>query len=528
MDDPSLALSSPVANPASGPLTVADLSSALRLVAAVGGGATTTLAWTQVSGPGVATFTNTNSADTSVAFSAAGTYLLRATASNALGSASADLTVLVAPPTSLVLRQGVNGYAHAATFIRFDTPTWNSGARDQLLVGKNSALLRTLLGFDLSGAPAAATVSSATLDVWTDAAGSGTVGDIELRPLLRSFTEGAGNGSTATNGVGTGADWNTYDGVNNWTTAGAQIDTAVLATVSGFSSAQTLTQKTFASSAAFVAAAQSAVRNAVPLHLAMVSPLTEAGLTNNFVRFASDDHATLARRPQLTLVLTYPFVAAPNPGTAPSAIANQPANLVGSVTNATSSLWSLVSGPGTAVFADATSTTTTATFSAPGAYVLRLSASNALGESSRTIGITVAPPPLTPVESWRLAYFGATAVSGDAADLADPDADGLPNLLEFALGSVPTSAASAFAPSVSMDSGGASLRLEFYRSVAALSSVTCIPEWTDNLAAQPVVWSVQNVNTETLHDDGTLRRVRASVPLPASGGRFLRLRVTSP
>lgn len=39
---------------------------------------------------------------------------------------------------------------------------------------------------------------------------------------------------------------------------------------------------------------------------------------------------------------------------------------------------------------------------------------------------------------WRMAYFGTTASDGDAADMADPDHDGIPNLLEYATGSCPT------------------------------------------------------------------------------------------
>jgi hypothetical protein len=42
------------------------------------------------------------------------------------------------------------------------------------------------------------------------------------------------------------------------------------------------------------------------------------------------------------------------------------------------------------------------------------------------------------LESWRMAYFDTTDNAGDAADAADPDHDGIPNLLEYAAGSYPT------------------------------------------------------------------------------------------
>jgi ELWxxDGT repeat protein len=41
------------------------------------------------------------------------------------------------------------------------------------------------------------------------------------------------------------------------------------------------------------------------------------------------------------------------------------------------------------------------------------------------------------IEAWRLTHFGTTANSGDAADGADPDFDGIPNLIEWGFGSDP-------------------------------------------------------------------------------------------
>jgi hypothetical protein len=49
----------------------------------------------------------------------------------------------------------------------------------------------------------------------------------------------------------------------------------------------------------------------------------------------------------------------------------------------------------------------------------------------------------TAVENWRLANFGTVASTGNAADSADPDGDGLSNTKEFTSGTDPNSAASA-------------------------------------------------------------------------------------
>ncbi len=46
---------------------------------------------------------------------------------------------------------------------------------------------------------------------------------------------------------------------------------------------------------------------------------------------------------------------------------------------------------------------------------------------------------LTPVEVWRSTFFPNHHNSGNAADTADPDHDGIPNLVEYALGTDPTS-----------------------------------------------------------------------------------------
>jgi K319L-like, PKD domain len=77
------------------------------------------------------------------------------------------------------------------------------------------------------------------------------------------------------------------------------------------------------------------------------------------------------------------------------------ANLSGAVTDTDGPLatpvvsWSLVSGPGSVSFGNAASTNTTASFSAAGTYVLRLTASDGQLQSFSDITITVSPEPTT-------------------------------------------------------------------------------------------------------------------------------------
>jgi hypothetical protein len=83
-------------------------------------------------------------------------------------------------------------------------------------------------------------------------------------------------------------------------------------------------------------------------------------------------------------------------------------------------------------------------------------AANNVGQQSFDVTITRL---YTAAESWRKQYFQTAANSGAAADDADPDQDGLANLLERALGTNPTDAKSGPAALVynGTFSGGATL-----------------------------------------------------------------------
>jgi len=271
------------------------------------------------------------------------------------------------------------------------------GARDQLLIGRDNGGLRGLFAFDLSAIPSAASITSAAFELWIPQLGLGTVKSLELGPLLKDFVEGSGNSSSSATAVGTRL---------------------------GFTLAP-----------AFVSEANAAIAAARPLRLM----LAMAGDSSGGNRFASDDHPTVAQRPRLTLHyrIAHPTVPAVAIGSAPSALRKLPAALTGSVGNAPSgSRWSLVSGPGDVTFAEAALPATSATFSASGRYLLRLSAANAHGESSRTLEVNVAPNPAI-FSEWQAIHWPGGNDPELVGDAADPDGDGLANLLECALGLSP-------------------------------------------------------------------------------------------
>jgi beta-glucanase (GH16 family)/regulation of enolase protein 1 (concanavalin A-like superfamily) len=211
------------------PVALADAAHILRLTASAstnGAPGSPVIAWSQLSGPGTATFADPAAADTHASFSAPGSYLLRCTVTTAAGSASADASVSIAAPATLGLRQGENNYSHAAAVIRSDSTVWNSGARDQLIIGKSAAsssFFRGVLSFGLTGIPANATLTGISLDLWTHPgqAGTGSVAALELRELTGTPVEGSGDsGSDSAVGTGTGATWLNRTATAAWTSPG--------------------------------------------------------------------------------------------------------------------------------------------------------------------------------------------------------------------------------------------------------------------------------------------------------------------
>ena len=117
-------------------------------------GAAVTSTWTKSSGPGLVTFANASSPETTATFDQAGTYALRLTASDTLLTAFSEVTItvnpaVVTPPTNVA-------------------PTVNAGAAATITLPAG-ATLNGVVSDD--GLPAGATVTS----TWTKSSGPGAV-----------------------------------------------------------------------------------------------------------------------------------------------------------------------------------------------------------------------------------------------------------------------------------------------------------------------------------------------------------------
>jgi hypothetical protein len=148
-------------------------------------------------------------------------------------------------------------------------------------------------------------------------------------------------------------------------------------------------------------------------------------------------------------------------------------------------------------------------------------ATNDVNAPTITLPFSLTVVPSQTFATWHLAWTGRPQdPDKSASTIADTDGDGLPNLLEYALGATPTTAdASIYQPSCGIVGGH--LQLSFTR-IADPSLVYSV-EASNNLSDWSSVWS----STGAANMAGG---VTATDPVTISmePGRFLKLRVTSP
>lgn len=141
--------------------------------------------------------------------------------------------------------------------------------------------------------------------------------------------------------------------------------------------------------------------------------------------------------------------------------------------------------------------------------------------------------PFTPQEIWRDQYFGSTANTGDAADDADPNHNGIPNLIEYALGGHPAdnSTGQSILPTGSRP--GNQMQLQFIRLLdrsdvdLTVQASGDLSTWT-NLARSTSGQPFALIESGTgINETGSGNTRTVTITDPASGThRFLRLSVT--
>ncbi len=170
----------------------------------------------------------------------------------------------------------------------------------------------------------------------------------------------------------------------------------------------------------------------------------------------------------------------------------------------------------------------------PGNYYAELTvSSNAQGNATVVIParLTIGN---TPLENWRLTYFGTTADSGAAADSADGDGDARNNLLEYALLTDPTVAASNGPPAISRNIAGY-LQIQFNRDLTRTDLRYLVEATSDLTAGWTVIASsihgaamlASGAHSAVETGAGNVKSVTVedSAPAASYSTRYLRLRV---
>ncbi|MFN0075854.1 MAG: esterase-like activity of phytase family protein [Prosthecobacter sp.] len=170
--------------------------------------------------------------------------------------------------------------------------------------------------------------------------------------------------------------------------------------------------------------------------------------------------------------------------------------------------------------------------------------------TTHTFPITGTGASPSEISTWRQTYFGESNNTGNAADTFDADGDGIVNLLEFALNTVPTDASNAQGigalPTGLMADSDSLLTdrfaITFRIPSPSRSAITLIVQVSDNLTTWTDVASKVSTGAWTWLGGGTSRIVQStassittlkvgdsvSINSAPQARRMMRLKVTSP
>lgn len=546
---PSLTPSLVLTNLSGNSVPITDPSTRLRVSAALfnsGTQSTPAVTWSQISRPGTVTFANASAVDTTALFSGNGAYTLQCAAVTSSNTYSTQLNVMVNPPADsalalwLKLNEDVNATTAADSSGNGNTGTVSGGLTWQPAGGvvAGTMLLNGSNGYiDVPDSNSLDVSNAFTLAFWVRANSLNTVGLVSKR-----------NSNTSNNA------FTTYFTSNGRLNVDIDTNNNRFASNTVFS-----TGKWYHVALVFdgsLAAAQRATLyvNGVLDKVATESSATIANYSSSLklgLRHTGDtrwfngnlDDVRLYRRAlnpaEISAIASAGFTSFVSPGSAPATLDGVAANLIGRATNELSGTfatsWSKVSGTGTATFSNAATPTTQVTFSQAGTYVLRLTATNSAGEIFNDLSINVSPNPNV-YSDWIGSTYPGIVNQSIVGAQADPNNDGLSNLLEWALGldptkndAIPWSSGHNGLPIQSwLNTGGNDyLCLQVRRPIGRIG-ITYSAQATDDLTKTTWDAAVQ-VGAPTANGDGSETVIfQDPVRRNQSIHRFMRLKVTQP
>ncbi len=346
-------------------------------------GSTVTTTWTRVSGPGTVTFDDPAAEDTTASFSAAGTYVLRLTATDGDLTATDDTTIEVQPAAG-----GGGGGNQAEVRVSAGSddaeqqPSGSTSLNSSDLELTTDKSRQQVVGIRFAGVPvpAGATITSAYVQFTTDESSAGA-SSLTIRAEASDSAETYRSATNNVTGRTTGSaavSWSPPD----WPTVGQAGHAQRTPDLSPLVQ-QVVSRPGWVAGSALALQVTGTGRRAAESYNG-----SRAAAPLLHVEYTGGDSTPVNQAPVVDAgpnrTVTLPETAALDGTVTDDGLPNPP--------GAVSTTWSKASGPGDVTFDDAAAVSTTASFSAPGTYVLRLAATDGVRTGDDRLTIVVQEP----------------------------------------------------------------------------------------------------------------------------------------
>lgn len=160
-----------------------------------------------------------------------------------------------------------------------------------------------------------------------------------------------------------------------------------------------------------------------------------------------------------------------------------------------------------------------------------LSLTAGLQTGSNAIGLRIPSPTASPFARWQANQFDLTKLNNPSIGpaLADPDGDGIENLLEFAFGLDPEVSARQGLPSITIESGSSGRDVVFrYRRLLGTHGLSYDLEHAPALTPWQAATGWTGAEETVANPDGITETVTRRLPYEAQSKNFYRVKVTEP